>query len=407
MGIDKFLFMFSKNASQKKVWLLLALVFILILFVVFLLNVQNKVNSKSEFADSEQINLCFKIKDRSERIQCWESLVDNILEREGLDKAFMLIGNLFDKDEEFASECHAFAHKTGEFAFDAYSLKKQIELSEKTSYCGYGFYHGFMEKLLHTTGDLDQARSFCDFADSQLAKKTIDAKGACYHGIGHGAVDGEDSRSQGDPLTVVSPGLHLCEQISVDSNQLFRCTSGAFNALEILMSQGKSGLSLNKKDPFWVCRNQPERYQRSCYIQMVVAAMNVTLNDFVKAAKFIETIPNDSYAIESLEALVFERIRLGYVSFDETLKFCRGLNSSFISPCIRGYGEGLLKYGSPGLAYEEVLSFCSYKLLTDEEKEACFLRTLSLLRVFYSITKSKEICMSVEERYRWNDCNYY
>lgn len=379
---------------------------VIIFFEILCLYLINQKNETSDITSSVAYEKCLVNKDNGQRLQCWEDLIDSVLNKEGLDQAFILVGDLFEKDRQFASNCHSFAHKTGEFAYDLYSGNKQFSLTAKTSYCGYGFYHGFMEKLLNTTDDLDQARSFCEFADAQLAKKTIDAKGACYHGIGHGAVDGEDPRSRGNAIDTVNPGLQLCEKVSVSRDQLFRCTSGAFNALEILMSQGQSGLGLNGKDPFWICRFQPEKYKRPCYTQMVVAAKNVAHQDFIKTAEFIDTIVEDDFAIETLEALAVEKVNSPNRDYSEMIGFCRGLKQRFKLPCIKAYGEGFLKYGPPQTEYIEAIKFCSSELLSESEHKICFGRALSLLRNLYTVGKSEEICNTVEEKYRWNKCVY-
>lgn len=139
---------------------------------------------------------------------------------------------------------------------------------------------------------------------------------------------------------------------------------------------------------------------------MVVAVMHVTGDDFEKSAKFLNTIPEDEWAKESLSGLVVELVRLGRTDYEETISFCRNLPNRFHIPCITGFGEGFLKYGPPQNEYVRAVDFCSSSLLTDEEKTACFGRILPILRIWYTIEKAQSICQSVDQKYQWQECKY-
>lgn len=363
------------------------------------LNIEEK-----EACIEELLRLCSLVDSKQ---QCWQNLMESTLNSQGLDQAFVLMDQLFKSERAFASDCHDFAHVLGEKAYQLFSINQQFNLPDKTSYCGYGFYHGFMEKLLHSKGSLDQARDFCKYAGEKLNQQNADAEGACYHGIGHGAVeDVTDPKLFGNPQTIIQPSLDLCEKVSDSEDKLFRCTTGVFNALEIVTSQGKYNLSLNKEDPLWVCRTQPNKNKRACYTQMVIAVMNVTKDDFAKSAKILDTIPEDDLAKESLSGLVVELVRLDRTDYGQTIIFCRKLGSRFHLACITGFGEGFLKYGPPQKEYVKGLDFCSANLLTDQEKSACFSRILPILRIWYTVEKAQQICKSVESKYQWNNCQY-
>lgn len=331
------------------------------------------------------------------------------LRENGIDASFALIAVAADKDSQFAADCHGLSHELGKEAYTLFSQGKEITLSAKTSYCAYGFYHGFMEALLHATGDVSKAREFCEYVGRTLANETTDGRGACLHGIGHGAVEDEpDPASRGNPEAIIAPSLNLCERVaSGDAQDLFRCASGVFNALEIISTSGKYGLSLNDKDPFWICRDQPDQYKRACYTQFLVAAMNVAHGNFAQTAGFIDKISEDAYAEETLAGLVVERVHAGKIDYKETIALCRSLPFRLRMPCITGFGEGFLKYGPPGKEYARAVDFCGSDLLTDGERRSCFGRILSILRIWYTAEKSKEICESVDLRYRGQGCNYF
>jgi|SRR3989344_4713417 len=374
---------------------------ILVMLLTALIVKDQSSNTSKKFK-----NPCQSLADNQKQ-QCWQEMMESTLHKAGLDQAFILMDNFFKTEPDFLANCHDFSHLLGEKAYELFSTNQKFNLPDKTSYCGYGFYHGFMEKLLHSGGSLDQAKAFCKYAGEKLGQQNADAEGACYHGIGHGAVeDVTDPKLFGNSQAIIQPSLDLCEQVSETEDKLFRCTTGVFNALEIVTSENRYNLSLNKEDPLWICRLQPDRYKRACYTQMVIAVMNVALNDFEKSAQVLDTIPEDDWAKESLSGLVVERVRLGRVDFQQTLNFCRELGERFHFACIRGFAEGFLKYGPPQQEFIKALDFCSDKKLTDDEKKACFNRVLSILRTWYTVEKSQQICKEIEIKYQWNNCHY-
>lgn len=368
-----------------------------------------------------QADDCSKVS-KDQKLACFENLVDKTLKDKGLGEAFEALAILYKNEPQFTLSCHDFAHKLGAKAYQLFSQKEDFQLSDKSSYCGYGFYHGFMETLLQTTGDMGEARRFCEYADIQLKKTTSDAGGACFHGIGHGAVDGSDPRTWGDPQKMIEPALELCKIVSNDENpptspagergepprygKLFRCVTGVFNALEILSTSNKYKLSLNKDDPFGMCKTQPARYKEACFMQFIVAVMSLTGNDFIQSAEIIDTIKEDKYAIPTLQSLVVELPHQGKTDYSETLTYCRSLSERFRETCVYAYAEGFMKYGPPQKEYVEALKFCNSFLLTEAEKQACFRRILSILRIWYTVEKSRDICNSVDQKYQWQNCEY-
>ena len=353
-------------------------------------------------------SLCTARADTSGRLQCWQKVIQGHLRKNNLDAAFAALDEFTKQNPSELGSCHGLAHEIGEQAYQLFNQKKDFMLSPKTAYCGYGFYHGFMETLMHTTNNMEQARAFCDYADAQLKIRIADAGGACIHGIGHGAVDDvPDSALWGKPQEILRQGLALCERITTNQDELFRCASGSFNALEILTDSGRYGLAPDRKDPFSICRDQPEKYKRACYTQFLVSAMLIADNDFPRTARLIDTIPDDAYAKETLAGLAVERVRLQETGYQETIRWCRSLPVRFHISCITGFAEGFLKYGPPQTEYVKAVDFCVSPLLSDIERRPCFDRVLSILRNFYTVAKAREICLSVEKQYQVNDCQYH
>lgn len=343
---------------------------------------------------------------------CWQNIIDETLKKEGLDRAFTVMGELYSTQPLFAPACHDSAHRLGEAAYKQYSKTKTSDLSSKSFYCGYGFYHGFMEALLQASGDISEAKEFCAYVGQKLAKDTTDAENACYHGIGHGSVDGGDPRAWGDALAMLKPSLQLCETIAgndrVLHGKLYRCTTGAYNAIEILARESKYKLEKLKNDPFYICPLQPEEYREGCYTNMLPAYMILLKNDLPAIVKISEKIleKNGSYEIRNMviSAIYHEYIRmhlndLNYAA-EAGVKECRKYLGKTKEACIEGLSGGHMKYGKPAEEYVKAMAFCGADFLNIAEKNLCYPYILIRLRIWYRVEKVKEICNAVPKEFQ-------
>lgn len=348
----------------------------------------------------------------SGQIQCWQNLLNSTLEDKGLPATFDLLADLYAKEPLFAKECHSFVHEIGKATYSKFKASEDFELNSKTSYCGYGFYHGFMETLLYTTGDINQAQDFCKYVGEKLAGETTDGEGACYHGIGHGAVDGADPSAWGDYEKMIGPALEMCADVAGDDRsqygKLYRCVTGAYNSLEILSSDPKYKLVEMQKDPFYICPFQIEEYKEGCYTNMLPALLRFTKSDLIESQKHVEKIPEDTgkFSVRGpvTSSLFHEFIRLNLSKPDYDIKtginICHSLKDPYRISCIDGLSGGYMKYGEPGKAYIKGLAFCARNDLMEDEREVCYNSILSRLRLWYSQSKSNEICNSVPSDFR-------
>ena len=185
--------------------------------------------------------------------QCWESAMVDILNKKGLASAFDYVADLYDKEPEFAKDCHSYTHVLGQSAYEQFYESKNLEMSPKTAYCGYGFYHGFMETLMQSGKSHVEAKEFCELVDEKLAGYTDKTLTSCYHGIGHGIVDGSDPRAWGDAEAVIAPGLLICGKISDDSVIKYSCATGVFNSLAIALNFNQYNLKPDTDNPYASC----------------------------------------------------------------------------------------------------------------------------------------------------------
>lgn len=329
--------------------------------------------------------------------QCWSDAIDVVMEKKGIGAAFESVALLYDTEPSFGEGCHSFTHKVGAEAYKRFAQKQDFAISPKTAYCGYGFYHGFMETLLQDSGDFEQARKFCAYVDEKLADMTPDANLQCYHGIGHGTVNDHNRKDWGNERALIRPALEICEQVSKTILQLYRCASGVFNGIAIFYIEGEYGLVLKKDDPLWVCREQKKEYQQACYGNMNVALLAMTQQDFLKAARFIEKIIPDDEAIKAIRYLAapFGAQRQRQTNFVSEINDCRSLQSRLRLTCIQGFSFGMLEHGPPGNEYIKPLEFCGLKDLDESEQKACFDYIFSYLGIWYPKEKAEHICTTV------------
>lgn len=348
--------------------------------------------------------------------QCWEKMMLETLEKEGVKATFDQLLYLSQTEPGFADDCHGFSHTIGKEAYKLYVAKENFELTPAASLCGYGFFHGFMETMLLTTGNIDEAREFCKEVDRKLSGQASAAATACYHGIGHGAIDGSDQSAWGDIDAMMAPGFKLCGIMAKNELESYLCTTGVFNAIEILSADPKYGIEQLQADPFPVCNKQPIERREGCYSNMLPIVMKMTGNDFQKSFDYINKnmIDNNVTAIDGNTindlvtlGLMFEYIRMygetdGYA--EKGIEFCRKQNADDRLPCIEGLSGGHIKYGKPGVEYVKNLEFCENKMLTADEKDACYKYTLPRLSNRYNQEETQMICNKVPVDYREKYC---
>lgn len=348
--------------------------------------------------------------------QCWEQAILTTLEEKGVKAAFDKMVYFSNNEDLFTDDCHGYAHLIGEEAYSLYEADKNFELTPATALCGYGFYHGFMETLLLTTGNIQEARDFCEMADKKLAGQASAASTACYHGTGHGAVDGSDPTAWGDIDAMMEPGFRLCDQLAETELQLYLCNTGVFNAIEVISRDPKYGIADLADDPFAMCNRQPLERREACYSNMLPILLGNYNNDFEAVYAYVNEnmIDNDVIAIDghTINGLVtlgiaFEFIRL-HGSDDDYIEkgvaLCRNQPEEDHLPCIEGLSGGHIKYGPPGTEYVKNLVFCSDSILTEEERDSCYEYVLPRLYGRYDTPTVQKICSQVAVEYRDKYC---
>ena len=396
----------SSDIMKRRVlkeYVFVTLVTILALYAVISFFGARSPENASQGKESLRVQ-CQTEKTPGEKTRCWENLLRQTFQARGSGAAFDVLAELYASDSNFREECHGFTHILGEEAYQRFKNQEPIVASPKTSYCGYGFYHGFMEGLGHDHRDPKEAREFCIYLNEQLTHQAS-VWAPCLHGIGHGVIDASDPTAWGNTEAMIRPGLLLCEKVGADDDEKDLCASGVFNSLAIIYGNSKYHLPLDKKDPLAICRTQRKTYfKAACYEEMNTLIMTLAGNNFQQAARFIEQMSEHEYWPRAIDALA------GYAAHfaieqnqdkdDKNIRTCHVLELPLRAPCIAGFAAGFMEFGTPEKEYVPALAICNSPFITLDEKSACFERTLWLSSLHYSPQKQAMICASVDQAYR-------
>lgn len=387
----------KKNISTKVRLVIFILISVISAEGIFLISSQKENISISH-------KTCSQFKDVGSKQQCWESLIEHTLNQDGLDSAFNLVDYLYSSEPQFAADCHGFTHQLGEKAYKLFSQNQDIKLSLKASYCGFGFYHAFMESLLRTTSDLKQARRFCDQVGGQNELSRL----SCFHGIGHGLLeDVPNPTLKGNAQTIIKKPLEICANLSKSDVEEYRCASGVFNVLAIYYQNPNSHLKVQANDPYLICNQQIKKNVKdSCYDQMNSLVLSLSDGSLLSAANFAENIKDDEFASSAIHGIAgaYGQAKVAKINYDGVVTTCKNIQPRLKSKCLEGFLLGMLEGGQPGQEYVEGKKFCSSDLLNQEEKISCF------NNLIWSVSatnpqKLTEVCSNLEQQYRQN-CGY-
>ncbi len=346
---------------------------------------------------------CADLSDQSAKIICWNKVIESNLEINGLDNSLALVANLYEEVPEFAPVCHDFVHLIGKKAYRLFSEGKPFQISSKTSYCAYGFYHGFMENMVSEKGDVSMAKEFCTYVDNQLSKDTPNARLACFHGIGHGWTNSHDPKLWGDEKAMVYPALTLCEKVTQDPEELAICATGVFDSISIGYYNEANGLKINKQNPYWLCQEQKDKYKRPCYMDLAPAILWLGEYRLDKSLAYLGGVENKYKSLE-IESLAEGSVRfLLDNKWDNAdyVEICRRLGKNQSGHCIAGLGAGFFQFGPPGKESESAINFCNSPALNQSEKNTCFVKILQNMKGALSFEKYQEVCEGLGEYQRY------
>ncbi|MBI2108576.1 MAG: hypothetical protein HYT93_00140 [Parcubacteria group bacterium] len=339
---------------------------------------------------------------KKETGQCFDELIRKTVSEKGIAAAYALFTETYAKGE-LPRACHWTAHQIGEEAYELFKGGETFPITGETSYCGYGFFHGFLESLLRENPDVKFALSFCDEAERQLGILGLQN---CYHGIGHGFTeDPPDPSVWGNFEGMVAPGIEICEYLFKNSfTNLNLCLTGVFTVPVGFAEKKEYGLSLSPSDPFAICREQPYKYQKACYGEITPKLDSILEGDFSQFPKHLAGITDEK--IRNLIIWVAPSVMVAReILKDDYGGFIEVCRNNFVGIereiCWGGIILGFFTHGEPEKQYKKGISFCKSQLFNASEKKFCYKQLFHRMHAEYTEDKIKNICTNeVSETYR-------
>lgn len=332
--------------------------------------------------------------------ECWSSQIRAELTRGGIAEGFQAFEKLYQTSPSFKNNCHEVAHKLGASAYPLFMSGKPLDFTSATSYCQYGFYHGFLE-LFVPHSNTERAADFCHKIDRSLTEKTNNSGylNACYHGLGHGSVERHNPALYGNPKEMIQRAILICRKISDTAKHLATCGEGLFNAVTETYNDGN--ITIDEARPYQLCFDLTNDFASSCYAYTTQMLLLHLHGDFAKAADFVAGIPDETSARGAIMLISGTRVHGGPADakLGEIFASCRILPKTLSTPCLIGYADALRQIGSSGNEYQESLAFCNDPILTNEESNNCNNGFLKLAANFLPPTSIQDACTILNKKY--------
>jgi len=315
------------------------------------------------------------------QIDCWYSVLRDVFDNEGTQRAFEVFVEIYDGYPVFAnSGCHRHAHRVGDMAYyyDYLTHKdlSKVAFPKNASTCGYGFYHGFFEHLVQDVPDLDFVTRTCEFMADILLENAPAIQQTCYHGTGHGlvlAIADELLKPEEWSLQAFTyKPLKFCDSLpKAREKDKEDCRQGVFNVIVDWMADGEYNLSYNLKEPFAVCDIYENVYKPDCYYEIAQKLDKASDFNTVNMVTLVQQIKDPSLQNMAMSvgmAGIVQHDPLGEKSM--LLGECLGIPDSLQDACVVGLLGGLVEHGIEG-DYITAINFCELEM-PSEVRKACY-----------------------------------
>lgn len=334
--------------------------------------------------------------------QCFDTLIRKTVQEKGIDAAYALFQDTYEEGQ-LPRSCHWTAHQIGQAAYELFKGEKDFPISLATTYCGYGFYHGFLESLLRENPDPAYALQFCEKVKEKLGAMGLQN---CYHGIGHGYTeDPPPPETVGKFNAMIGPGIKMCEFLfGGNFTNLNLCLTGVFTVPAGFAANGKYGLSIDAKNPFKYCKDQPYRYLKACYGEFAPKLDAILQWDLRGLPHYVDGI-NDP-KLKRLVTWVVPSVMMAHdILSEDHRSYIVNCRESFSGQlrriCWGGAILGFFMHGEPGKQYEKVISFCnSSAWQNDDERAFCWGEGFRQMRTNYSLDFITRECPRIPVQFR-------
>lgn len=353
------------------------------------------------YVSDARMQSCLNGVDTNKKFRCWDTRLRDEIRLKGTTQAFAFFSQLYVQYPEFGARCHDATHTLGDAAYAQFKLDGIPFTDPVTRFCGYGFYHGFIDRMLIEQGQeyFKDARDYCDSLDAITGSTTASmkklARDACYHGIGHALFDSVESRYWGDADQMVQSAIRNCVAVNDDEHFWKVCASGVFNSLAIAESARTYNLSFDA-NPEELCKKQKPSHQLVCYSEVLIGYIREKKFDTRQSLEFVSTRKPESLANQMTYIYIDDEVKrqiagIDLASFYDT---CQSVRPQARRSCIDGVLSGLLTASEPGREETHMIPFCQLYART-EDRAYCFSNAIKRLESINTREKLISICAQV------------
>ncbi len=353
------------------------------------------VVGKAGFVDVLDKKECDALSNDSQKKMCMELLLKNVLEEKGLASGLEVFRGIASESDD----CHQAAHLLGEYAYRVYAMKQGGTIGAEGTFCGYGFWHGFMTALAADSG-VAKAETYCASISESTNQHTEQAKDACYHGIGIGLIPDPPPLSLwGKGPDLLAPVLSFCSALREGAQYKSTCTSGAFHAIVGYMAEARYGFAFSPDDPFALCRSYEANVAEQCYYQIASQLRELGGHNFARVVELTSDVPEQARPLVLfLASTIFINPDM---SSGEMVSFLRECQSTIRghNQCMEAIIKSLFDKGIPEHEFERPLAFCSSEELPSGERAACFKEFATYAAILYDPGMLQSVCDTVPSMY--------
>ena len=336
----------------------------------------------TEQTEPVSFDQCLHMSPINLKVACWAAFLDHKMQTEGVIKAFEVFTEVYNADPEFvAMGCHGAVHLMGEGAYDLYKKGGKVDFTSNTTVCGYGFYHGFLGRLLRDRPDLDEAVLFCDaLRDSYEPSQGDSIYRTCFHGIGHGMVEETPLPEYywGKAEALIDPALKACSLLP-EAYQHRECADGAFNGLTRFMVNDLFGFTYNTEDPLGWCERFKDNRINYVSCNFELSQHFATQDEIMHNRNMADILPFLEGLDREVQVIVVETAVGGLIQSDvirednsDYFRKCEVFTEEALHyACIRGLVTGFFNFGEPGNEAPKARAFCASEEATDWQRSVC------------------------------------
>ncbi len=327
--------------------------------------------------------------------ECLRAEVDTVIATKGVAAALDVVAKISNSNTSSGLDCHGLMHTVGQAAF-AHSLAGEYpSITDATAYCGYGFFHGYVEAAFLSGSSPGEAtdivRGFCSYVREHADVILSDA---CFHGVGHGSLAFvlSDEGLWGKPLKATTKALDACKTIAPNETSYSRCASGVFMEFGEMVVKGQYTMSVDPARPFALCEALEQQNRLDCYTQWYGIIKYLAKGDFSASLSYIDQIPDAAIARESVITLVGADPDLSESHLLSRMRTCNTVTEWRRWPCFEGLVLAALLNAPAGTEYKIATKVCTRSEFPDQFVAPCYAFLVDRDTYAYRGTHMSEIC---------------